>query len=87
MIGNVLAWIIFGALAGWIASIVSRTNERGGLQIRAILLGIVGALLGGLLVQVIAHTTTNSFNIAGLLVAIFVAAALIGLYKTLDQQN
>lgn len=43
---NFLIWIIVGALIGWAASIIMRTNNRQGL-ITDILVGIVGALLGG----------------------------------------
>ena len=40
------SWIIFGALAGWIASIITRRNSRQGCLMN-IIVGIVGAFLGG----------------------------------------
>jgi uncharacterized membrane protein YeaQ/YmgE (transglycosylase-associated protein family) len=87
VIGNVLSWIVFGALAGWIASMISRTDERGGPEFRAVILGIVGALLGGLFVFALSGSVTNGLNVAGLLMAVFGAATLISIYKTIGQQN
>jgi uncharacterized membrane protein YeaQ/YmgE (transglycosylase-associated protein family) len=87
MIGNVLVWIVFGALAGWIASMISRTDEQNDvIQLKDILMGIIGALVGGLIVQTVADSA-GGLNVAGLLVAVFGAAILIGLYKTITPQN
>ena len=43
---NFLLWIIVGAVIGWVASIIMKTNSRQGL-IADILVGIVGAFVGG----------------------------------------
>ncbi len=48
---GVLAWIILGGLAGWIASIIMNTNEDQGIFLN-IVVGIVGAVLGGFIVQI-----------------------------------
>ncbi|HAM45894.1 MAG TPA: GlsB/YeaQ/YmgE family stress response membrane protein, partial [Propionibacteriaceae bacterium] len=45
-----LAWIIFGALAGWVASMLAGTNDRQGCIVD-IIVGVVGAFVGGILVQ------------------------------------
>ena len=45
-------WIFFGALAGWVASMITGTNDRQGCLID-IVVGIVGAFLGGLIMQLI----------------------------------
>jgi uncharacterized membrane protein YeaQ/YmgE (transglycosylase-associated protein family) len=47
---DLLAWILFGALAGWVASLI--TGRRQGWLMN-IIIGIVGAFLGGFLVQVL----------------------------------
>ena len=47
---GVILWIIFGALVGWIASIIMGTNnEQGGLANIAI--GIIGAIIGGIMLS------------------------------------
>jgi uncharacterized membrane protein YeaQ/YmgE (transglycosylase-associated protein family) len=43
---NIIVWIIAGALIGWVPSIIMKTNNRQGL-IADIIVGIVGAFLGG----------------------------------------
>ena len=47
---NIILWIIFGALAGWIASMIMGTNAQMG-ALANIIVGIVGALIGGFLMQ------------------------------------
>jgi uncharacterized membrane protein YeaQ/YmgE (transglycosylase-associated protein family) len=49
---GIISWVIFGALAGWVASMVMGTNARMGCMTN-IVVGIVGAFLGGLIVQVL----------------------------------
>ena len=43
-----IAWIVLGALAGWIASLIAGTNRQQGCLID-IIVGIVGAFIGGFL--------------------------------------
>lgn len=47
---GILSWIIFGALAGWVASILTGRNQRMGC-IANIVVGVVGAFIGGLLLE------------------------------------
>lgn len=47
---GILSWIIFGALAGWVASILTGRNHRMGC-LANIIVGVVGAFVGGLLIE------------------------------------
>jgi uncharacterized membrane protein YeaQ/YmgE (transglycosylase-associated protein family) len=69
-----------GALAGWIASMITRTNERvsGAMNI---VVGIIGAFIGGLILQLLGASTPNGFNLASLLTAILGAVILLSLVK------
>ena len=49
---GILTWIIFGAIAGWLASIIAGRNERQGC-LTNIVVGIVGAIIGGWLMSFI----------------------------------
>ena len=49
---NIIVWIIFGALAGWIASLIAGTDARQG-AVANVVVGIVGAFAGGFLMQLI----------------------------------
>jgi uncharacterized membrane protein YeaQ/YmgE (transglycosylase-associated protein family) len=80
---NIVLWILFGALAGWIASKIMGTDARMGAGAN-ILIGIVGAVVGGFLVGLFGVTTAG-FSIASLLVAILGAVVLIFLIGALQR--
>ena len=79
---NIILWLLFGALIGWLASIVMRTNARQG-AILNIVVGIVGALLGGWLFGLLlgAGSTINqgNFSLGSLLVSFLGAVILLGI--------
>lgn len=78
---NIILWIIFGALAGWIASIIMKTNEQMG-AFANITVGIVGAFIGGFVISFLTGTDFNEgFNLPSLLVAIMGSVILIGIIK------
>lgn len=76
---NILLWILFGALAGWIASMIMGTNQQQG-AIGNIVVGIIGAFIGGFIIQIFG-AEVSGFNLASLLVAILGAVVLIGLLR------
>lgn len=73
---GILAWIIMGALAGWIASIVMGKNKRMG-AIANIVVGIVGAFLGGAIMNQLGYEGVTGFDLWSLFVAILGAIVLI----------
>jgi uncharacterized membrane protein YeaQ/YmgE (transglycosylase-associated protein family) len=76
---NLIIWLIVGAVIGWLASIVMRTSE--GILLN-IIVGIVGALLGGwLLSPLVGAGTINQgdFSIAGLGVSFLGAVILLAI--------
>ncbi len=75
-----LAWLIIGAIAGWLASIVMGTNYRQGLLLD-IVVGIVGALIGGFLFNLIGVSGATGFNIWSLFVAFVGAVVLLGVLR------
>lgn len=80
MVLNIILWIIFGALAGWIASMIMHTNqEQGGVA--NIVVGIVGALIGGWLARVLFGITVSAFSISGLIIAIVGAIILLAILR------
>jgi uncharacterized membrane protein YeaQ/YmgE (transglycosylase-associated protein family) len=74
---GIISWIIFGALAGWVASMIAGTNrEQGWLE--NIIVGIVGALVGGFLYQLVTGQSFNAeFNIGSFVVAVIGALVLL----------
>ncbi|MCJ8191531.1 GlsB/YeaQ/YmgE family stress response membrane protein [Sphingomicrobium aestuariivivum] len=73
--------IIVGGILGWLASIVMRTDAQQGILLN-IVVGIVGAILGGLLLAPIiggASITTGDFSISALLVSLLGAIVLLAI--------
>ena len=77
---SILIWIIFGALVGWVASMVM--GSGGGL-IWDIVVGIIGALLGGWLMSFFGNSGVTGFNIYSFLVALLGAVVLIAIVRAL----
>jgi len=73
-----LAWIVIGAVAGWLASIVMRTSQ--GL-LMDIVVGILGAFIGGILFNQFGSAGVTGFNIWSLFVAFIGAVILLGLVR------
>lgn len=72
-----LAWIIFGALAGWVASMIAGTNQRQGCIVD-IVVGVVGAFVGGILVQFATGRNFDfGFNLSSFIVAVIGAIVLL----------
>ena len=68
---NLIIWLVVGGLIGWVASLVMRTDAQQGLILNVVV-GIVGALLGGwLLSPLLGAGTVNQgdFSLLGLLVS------------------
>jgi uncharacterized membrane protein YeaQ/YmgE (transglycosylase-associated protein family) len=76
---GIIAWIIFGGLAGWVASMVAGKNERQGCLLN-IIVGVVGAFIGGLLMQfVTGHGFNFGFNLSSFIVAVLGAVILLAI--------
>jgi len=76
---NFLLWIIVGAIIGWLASVLMRTNSRQGL-LMDIVVGIIGAFVGGLLLSPLFGVATinqRDFSMPALLVSLAGAVILL----------
>jgi len=73
---NILLWIILGAISGWIATKIMGLGERN--WIRNIFIGIVGALVGGFVMNLIGGRGITGFDLYSIFVAVI--GAVITLY-------
>lgn len=72
-----ISWIIFGALAGWVASMIAGTNRRQGC-LMDIIVGVVGAFIGGLIMQVLGGRKFDfGFDLTSFGVAVLGAIVLL----------
>ena len=77
---NLIVWIILGGVIGWLASLAMRTDAQQGLVLNVVV-GIVGAFLGGLLISPLMGTSTineSNFSVPGLFVSFIGAVILLG---------
>jgi uncharacterized membrane protein YeaQ/YmgE (transglycosylase-associated protein family) len=77
---SILIWIVFGALVGWVASMVM--GSSGGL-IWDVIVGIIGAVLGGWLMSFLGQGGVTGFNVYSFLVALLGAVILIAIVRAL----
>ena len=76
---NFIIWIVIGGLIGWAASIVMKTDAQQGVVLNVVV-GIVGALVGGWLLSPLFGTGTinqNDFSLASLVVSLLGAIILL----------
>ena len=77
---GIIAWIIFGAFIGWVASMIAGTNAEQG-WLGNIIVGILGAFLGGFIVNALGGEGVTGFNIWSMVVALIGAVVLLMIYK------
>lgn len=79
---SIIAWIVFGLLAGFIASKI--VNHTGSGVVVDVILGIVGAMAGGLLFQLVGATGVTGFNVWSLFVAVVGAIVVLATYHAIS---
>jgi uncharacterized membrane protein YeaQ/YmgE (transglycosylase-associated protein family) len=82
---NFIIWIVIGGLIGWAASIVMKTDAQQGVVLNVVV-GIVGALVGGWLLAPLFGTGTinqNDFSLASLVVSLLGAIILLAVVNLL----
>ena len=79
---GIIIWIIFGALVGWVASLVMKTDLQQGVVLN-IIVGIVGAVIGGALMNFFGQSGVTGFNFYSFVVALLGAIVLIVIVKEL----
>jgi uncharacterized membrane protein YeaQ/YmgE (transglycosylase-associated protein family) len=80
---NIIIWLVIGGLVGWVASMLMGTDGRQGIVLNVVV-GIVGAFLGGFLFSSLFGTSTinqGNFTISGLLVSLLGAVVLLAVLK------
>jgi uncharacterized membrane protein YeaQ/YmgE (transglycosylase-associated protein family) len=78
---NILLWILLGLIAGWVASAVLKTGRQSVLM--DIVLGVLGALLGGFIMSILGFSGITGFDIYSILVAVGGAIILIWLGRSI----
>ena len=77
---SIIVWIIIGGLAGWIANMIMKTD---GSLVKNIIVGIVGALIGGFIMSFFGAESFTGFNLWSFLVALIGSIILIAVINLL----
>lgn len=84
---DIIVWIIVGALAGWVASMIMKTDASMG-ALANIVVGIIGAFLGGWVVSLFGYNVAEGqINIPSILTAILGSVILLAIIKAVRGQR
>jgi len=81
---GIILWIIFGGLAGWVASMIMKTNDQQGMILN-IVVGIIGAIIGGWVMSFFGKSEVMGFNLPSFLVALLGACILIAIVRAVKR--
>ena len=76
---NIIIWLVIGGILGWLASILMKTDGQQGIILNVVV-GIIGATIGGCLISPMVGVATinqNNFSLAGLAVSFLGAVILL----------
>lgn len=73
---NVLFWIIFGTLVGWVASIILEPDDSSDMTLD-IVAGVIGAFLGGMILNLFGPVSINGFDLYSFVTSIIGAIILV----------
>jgi uncharacterized membrane protein YeaQ/YmgE (transglycosylase-associated protein family) len=82
---GIISWLVFGLIAGFIAS--KLVNKEGEGMLMDIVLGIVGAVIGGFIAQFAGFAGITGFDIRSLLIAVGGAVVLLVLYHAVMRRS
>ncbi len=77
---DIIIWIIFGGLVGWVASLIMKSDAQQGILLN-IIVGVVGAVLGGWIMSLLGESGVGGFNLYSFLVALLGACILIAIVR------
>ncbi len=80
MIVEIVMWVLFGAFAGWAASVIMKSEAQMGLWAN-IAVGVIGAFVGGLTVRFLTGDPVDSFNVMSIVVAIVGSVVLLAVVR------
>lgn len=83
---DLILWIVFGAIVGWIASLIMKTDAEQG-PLMNIIVGIIGAALGGFLMNLFGQSGVSGFNFYSTFVALLGAIVLLWIYKAFTHRS
>lgn len=82
---GIIAWIIFGLIAGALAKLIMPGDDPGGIIV-TILIGIAGALIGGFIATGLGMGGVDGFNLGSFFIAVLGAILLLWIYRVMRRR-
>ena len=83
---DLLLWVVFGGVVGWVASMIVGTDVKQG-TFANILVGVVGAVLGGFIMNTFSQPGVTGFNFYSFFVSILGAVVLVWIYRAITHRS
>jgi uncharacterized membrane protein YeaQ/YmgE (transglycosylase-associated protein family) len=81
---NIVLWIIFGAIVGWVASVIMKTDSQQGVLLN-IVVGVIGSFVGGWFMNTIGERGVTGIDLYSFAVAVAGSVVLILIVKSLQR--
>lgn len=81
---SIIVWIVIGGLAGWVAGMIMKTQ---GSLVKNIIIGIIGALVGGFLMSFFGAEGFTGFNLWSFLVALLGSVVFLGVVNLFTKKS
>jgi uncharacterized membrane protein YeaQ/YmgE (transglycosylase-associated protein family) len=82
---GIIAWLVLGLIAGFIAS--KLVNKQGEGMLMDIVLGIVGAFVGGFVANALGYEGVNGFNVYSMFISVLGAVIVLVVYHALTRRG
>jgi uncharacterized membrane protein YeaQ/YmgE (transglycosylase-associated protein family) len=82
---GIIAWLVVGLVAGWIGSMIVNRSGEGPLM--DIVLGVIGAFVGGFVFNMLGHTGVSGINLYSIFVAVIGSVVVLVLYHALFRRR
>jgi uncharacterized membrane protein YeaQ/YmgE (transglycosylase-associated protein family) len=82
---SIIAWLVVGLIAGWLGSLL--VNRSGEGLVMDIVLGVVGALVGGFIFQALGHSGVTGINLYSIGVAVVGAVIVLLVYHAIVRRR
>lgn len=81
---GIIGWIIIGAIAGWLASMVTGNDKKMG-AFANIIVGVIGGLIGGFIMSLLGGKGVSGFNLWSLLVAFIGSLIVLWIFNKINK--
>jgi uncharacterized membrane protein YeaQ/YmgE (transglycosylase-associated protein family) len=82
---SIIAWLVVGLVAGWIGSMI--VNRGGEGPLLDIVLGIIGAFVGGFVFNMLGHSGVSGINLYSIFVAVVGSIVVLVIYHALFRRR